>query len=313
MEQQEKRMEGEPPMGESMVAAADEVRKPGKDDFWVYLDPSVPVRQGDLLQTPGGPGLAAQERCLVITADCDIKQQKYGQFLVCLRIVTLESWFKHYWAESCLQETQGKRLVELCKQVGAQARKHYGGEAFNLTGESLVAWLNRVGPGGIAEELSVSPEDRERWIRPLDNMHRALDVLERLADASPLKRLTHFRATALTMDLEKVQGVVRSEMDQKANRLPEDVFLLPWMPEPETGPALVLLREVVGVQEEAIRYRRSEALHEGCRLRVARLTETLKYSLSQAYGHLFSKIGIPEEIETYRKLAAGNAQHISLE
>jgi hypothetical protein len=283
------------------------------DGIWKYPHADEPVRQGDLLQFMGSPGKPTVDRCLVITADCDIKQQNYGQYLVCLRVVTLEAWFSYHWAEERLREFQGKSLGELCDKVNAQAKKHLGDKSIKIPSEALVSWLRRVGPGGIAEELGVEEGDRERWLRPLENMQRAITALETMADASPMRQMTTFRAAVTEKSLEQVHEAVRKDIDQKAKGLSQDVYLLPWMPEPDKNPSLVLLHETVAIREEDIRFMRSEALQGDCRLRVARLTETLKYSLSQAYGHMFSRIGLPEEIDNLQKLAAGDAQKIKLE
>ena len=51
------------------------------DSEWSIPDPSIDVRQGDLLVSRSIQTGKIEELCLVITADCDISKGKFGRQL----------------------------------------------------------------------------------------------------------------------------------------------------------------------------------------------------------------------------------------
>ena len=56
-----------------------------------------------------------------------------------------------------------------------------------------------------------------------------------------------------------------------------------------------MLREIVGVSNDAVCFRATDATTTDSFLRVCRLQPTYKYAVSQAFGILYSRIGLPDE------------------
>ena len=65
----------------------------------------------------------------------------------------------------------------------------------------------------------------------------------------------------------------------------------------EETPCVVMLRDVVGISYEMVFYRAADADTADKFLRIGRLEPTFKYAVSQAFGALYSKIGLPAEYE----------------
>jgi ubiquitin len=104
-----------------------------------------------------------------------------------------------------------------------------------------------------------------------------------------------FKATLERADSK----VCRLKTLQQAQQepLPEDVFLLPALPLAADTPCVVMLREIVGVSNDAVCFRATDATTTDSFLRVCRLQPTYKYAVSQAFGILYSRIGLPDEYE----------------
>jgi len=261
---------------------------------WFVPDPAIPIRQGDLLISRDPHIGRVEEICMVITADCDISKGKFGRQLACLRVISFHDYLRTAWAERKLRKLEKDEAEKLRGQIAKWHSKSIGTES-GLTAEAALAWLRRDDPEKICTDLAVPEPDGKKVRHALSLFRAALSALDENATIGKLHQYAAFRAASLGRDVQ----TIRQEILQQAQKesLPEDVFLLPSLPQLETGPAVVLLREVVSVRHDTICYRSSDASTNEMFLRVGRLESTFKYAVSQAFGALYSKIGLPEEYE----------------
>ena len=83
------------------------MQKTNEDLEWNIPDATVPLSQGDLLLSRDPATRDIYSISVVITADCDITHRKYGTQLASLRIISLQEYLRHYWAQRKL-----RRLIE---------------------------------------------------------------------------------------------------------------------------------------------------------------------------------------------------------
>lgn len=260
---------------------------------WFLPEPDVPIRQGDVLISRDPRTGILDEVCLVITADCDISKGKFGRQLACLRVLTVKDYVAHIWAKRKLD----KLIKEETKKLRAQLAKWHSlatGQESTLTEEAAKIWISRAEPSAICDALNV-PDDgsRKKLLSILANYREAFQGLTH--QGSPLTTLVSLKATLERTDSK----VYRQKTLQQAQQepLPEDVFLLPELPLAADTPCVVMLREIVGVSSDSVCFRATDATSPENFLRVCRLQPTYKYAVSQAFGILYSRIGLPDEYE----------------
>lgn len=261
---------------------------------WSVPDPSVPVRQGDLLICRDPHKGIIEEICLVITADCDISKGKFGKQLLCLRVISFEDYLRTTWADRKLQRSVYTETEKVRVQIAKWHTLKIGAES-NLTADAITAWVSRVDANSICSDLGVPDPDSKKVEASLTSFRTALNALRVNERKDKMTQLIAFRSA--------IQGKERKVVHQEylrqaqSEQLPEDIFLIPSLPQSEVGPVVILLREIVSVRQDSICTRASDASTSDMFLRIGRLETTFKYAVSQAFGSLYARIGLPGDYE----------------
>jgi hypothetical protein len=203
------------------------------------------------------------------------------------------------WASKKLDKIVRDERVNAYKKIC----KHHSdllGSQSTLTEEVVMAWLVREEPEGICQALKIPESQQKKFMAAVSIYSQAFRGLAGDGGSS-LSRYVKFYSVIKS----KKQGdVLREAISQaQGETLPDDVFFLPCIPGMEERGAVVLLREIMGIPYASIRYRLSEVDSHEYYLRSARLKPEIKYALSQAFGSLYSKIGLSAEYEARRKSA----------
>ncbi len=259
---------------------------------WFLPDPSVDVRQGDLLLSRDPRTGRVEEICVVITADCDISKGKFGRQLACLRILTHSDYLRHVWAARKLDKAVKDERKKLRSQLAKWHTAKIGHES-TLTEETALAWVRRSSPEDICQTLNVVDKEKKKLVAALTSYKRAFCELEKIVD--PMAIYSSFRAAVSGTKL--VDAKCQALQQAKQEALPDDAFLLPSLPLAKETPCVVMLREVVGIPYDSVCYRTADTDTADKFLRIGRLEPTFKYAVSQAFGSMYSKIGLPAEYE----------------
>lgn len=275
---------------------------------WYIPDPSQPIRQGDILiRRDVGTG-KIQDALLVITADCDIKNNKFGRQLACLQIISRDDYVKTVWAERKLQ----KFFLEESKRLQAQLAKWHAlalGVPSSLSVEAAVEWVRREEPIAICNSLALPETDSKKLQKVLGRFRAALTALQ--TEECPLVRYVKFRVELNNEDVNLCHQNILKQA--KSEPLPDDIFLLTGLPQVDQFPCFVMLREIVGVTPSTVSFRTIDAPTSESFLRIGRLLPTFKYAVSQAFGALYSRIGLPVEYEQRRDLVIESITSIAWE
>lgn len=277
---------------------------------WFIPDPSVDVRQGDLLVSRSMQTGRIEEFCLVVTADCDISKGKFGRQLACLRVLPIDRYFRTIWATKKLEKLRKTELAKLRGQVAKWHTQSLGAES-SITMEAAADWVKREEPMAICEALQVPVADRKKFASTLAAFQNANTEFEKNAASDKLIQFAAYRSAVLGRDVDTSRQEVLKEAQRESETLPEDVFLLTCLPQISDDGAVVLLREIIGVPYEAVCYRVTDVVSESSLLRVGRLHPTYKYAVSQAFGASYSKIGLPSTYENRCKDVTANLANIS--
>lgn len=266
---------------------------------WLTPDSEMPVRQGDILITRDHKSGKIESTFLVITADCDIHNQKYGSQIAALRIISHNDYLKHIWGEKKLNKATKDETTKLQGQIVKWHSKLINKES-TLTETAALDWLIRVGSEGIVKALKVPSDKSAKVSKSLESTYKAFKLLEN-PKLSDLEKFVQFKAHSENKPAEEVlQSTVGSAQKEA---LPDDTFFLPELPENIGQGAIIMLREIIGLDPNSIFLRAPEATSPMHYLRIARLKPEIKYAVSQAFGSLYSRIGMSTEYETRRKNA----------
>lgn len=266
------------------------------DTEWFVPDSSVEVRQGDLLVSRSLQTGKVDELCLVITADCDISKGKFGRQLACLRVLPIDRYVRTIWAAKKLEKMQVNERIKLRGQVAKWHTQSLGTES-SITADAAADWVKREEPEAICDGLQIPEKERKKFTASVKAFRSAIIALEAHASRDKLTQFVAYRGAVLGRDVAQSWQEVLLDAQKESDALPEDAFLLTSLPQVSEDGAVVLLREIVGIPYEAVCYRVTDAVAETSMLRVGRLHPTFKYAVSQAFGALYSKIGLPPTYE----------------
>ncbi len=277
---------------------------------WQIPDPSMPVRQGDLLICRDPHTGLVEEICIVITADCDISKGKFGRQLACLRVISFVDYLRTIWADRKLCRAVDTETEKIRIQLAKWHSRRIGVDS-NLSASAATAWVQRAEPEAICAELEIPEPDIKKVKATLTAFKAGLALLQGDKSTDKFKCLVEFRSGTQGKNLQNC----RQELIKQAQTdlLPDDVFLLPNLPQIDCGSAVVLLREIVSVPHETVCYRTVDASTNEMFLRIGRLEPTFKYAVSHAFGSLYSRIGLPVEYERQCKEAIEQINEITLE
>lgn len=264
---------------------------------WTIPETEIPVRQGDLLICRNVRTGDISDICLVITADCDIRNGKFGREIACLRVTPLHGYLRNVWAKKKLARFQSNQ-IKLVREQMAKWHSLQIGTPSGLTDEATLSWVQRATADEICADLNVPIDQKKNISKAIQLLKSGLSASETPNLQDCMSRLALFKACTSEKPIDICQQDILK--DAQKEELPDDFFLFTSLPQIETGPAVVHLRELFGVDAKAIRYRATDADSDECFLRVGRLEPTFKYAVSQAFGSLYSKIGLPNEYEVRR-------------
>jgi hypothetical protein len=268
---------------------------------WISHEADEPVRQGDLMLARDPKTGRVESLCTVITADCDIAQGKFGRQLAGLRVVSLKDYLRTDWAERKLRSNFDKETERIRDQLNKWNTQRDPG-AGPLSSDVVITWVRRREPDEICQDLNI-PEPAVAKVRTaLARFRSVAQAFDPGESADGLTRLVRLRVAASA----KPAGDSRKDILEEAqgSPLPGDVFLLTTLPQlPEVGPAVVLLRELIGIPLGSVCYRSYDAVSKDHFLRIGRLNPVVKYAMSQAFGVLYTRIGLPKAYEDEREAA----------
>lgn len=273
---------------------------PGQTAYWSVVDEALPYAQGDIVR--GLPAETSQEPIfgLIITADCDIVQLKASDRLTYVEVVSTREYLERVWIPDQLQKFVRKQARTTAEGLSALMRRSE--LPFSLSEDQLLDWL---------------------LVRPIDAIDNAVNRTGKPLDKRLMQNLNALRC-ALGCDnyagpldrwraLREILGEAKERQTADlAGALAggggfPDFFMLPELPGASGVGYIALLRfirtvdakEIFASEVDARVHGRPDALH-----RVGRLTDGIRFAITQKLAFLFSRIGLPSHFEDASKSAA---------
>lgn len=269
--------------------------------FFTHIEDTEEVRQGDIIRKLNPKTGEAEKLGIVITADCDIAQGKAGERYNWLEIVPMAAYIEGPWAQEQLRKLSEKRSKAICEYLSGQIRKLQPGLAA-LTHESLVQWLHST----TAEEILASTTGQAPAAdgKPLRDLQGFALTVCADANQSAFNRLK----TAWTLfgiEEKRQQENVRNALTDGGGF--QDYFVLPELPRQAGIGFVVMLRSVWTIMASDLYLTGQDARIHDCPHafhRLGRLSDGIRFSITQKLAFLFSRIGMPETFESACETAA---------
>ena len=264
------------------------------------------LRQGDIFIYRDWPSRSDWDQIgILLTADCDIAQKKFGRFLTYLPLVSLTQYVKGTIIPNNLQK-QMLALMEEISKLYFKGRRAVDPDAKPPSINVMERWVSEGEISDLNEYVKLSNAECAR-LRDLKSI--ASEGLVRhegnfLSNQSLLKRsYGALKNKSEEQQKEFLRNIVKNSLINTS----QDVYFVSSVPGIPSGLGdglgyYVLLREVRPISMDNISNCVSDMIEaNNSAIRVARLEPVFKHGLTQKFAYLFSRIGFPEEFERDQK------------
>ena len=264
------------------------------EEYLIEVADDDEVRQGDLIFHPETSAWG-----FILTADCDIAQGKAGRNYSFVEVVPATQYLEEAWAPEQIRKLQEKQCRVAAEQIGAVMKR--SGLSLEMTPEVLLDWLKEQPPAMIEAAVNETgkPFDKS-LVAKLSALHVTVDTS--LAKPS-LDRLCEAKRH-LGEDSTRIRQSVKDAF--QGERGFPDYFLLPELPGVIGYGYVVMLRAIRSVPVEDLFPSELDARIEGRHdafHRVGRMSDGIRFAITQKLTFLFSRIGLPTSYEDACKTA----------
>jgi hypothetical protein len=254
--------------------------------------------QGDVLRWERPTETPWREHALVVTASCDLRQNKNRGLISYVPVVAFSSYVRFFWAP----EFMDRRLAHQ-KDVGfAAVRKAVEAArgSCGLSHEAALGWVLRAEVDEVVADIIPDvalAKERRKLSSAVATLKAALVAERELRECQSADAFMSLLSDRLGLISGKAgtdgPGGIRSALEGHCTSLPGDVFFISTVPGGGGG-HFAMLRHVSQIEEGDIEM--DPVARPGARLparRVGRLGSPYVYALTQQLGKIFSDIGLP--------------------
>jgi hypothetical protein len=275
----------------------------GQTEYWSVVDEAEPYAQGDVIRAFSAELPAEPIFGLIITADCDIVQSKASDRLTYVEVVSTRAYLERVWIPDQMQRFLKKQTKATADGLNALLRRSE--LPFTLSEDQLVDWL-RVKPVE-AIDIAVNRTGKPMDKKLLQNLNALRCALGSVEFKGPLEQWRSLRK--IIGDTEEKQKADLTVALAGGGGFP-DFFMLPELPGASGVGYIALLRFIRTVDSSEIYSSEVDARVQGhphSLHRVGRLTDGIRFAITQKLAFLFSRIGLPSHFEEASKSAAALA------
>lgn len=266
---------------------------------WEVPTREVPIRQGDLLVKHDGVAPRHNEACIVITADCDIARDKHQGAIAALRIISFADFVRHRWARTAYDSVLDRDFPELTNTFNQQRTQGESPEP-EISQEALATWLERETPDQICQSIAdIKCRDKAKIAAKKVSVLLGLD--DQLTTNEPFDRVLEYMSIKDGIAHTDARIKLLKKARESLSTLPADIFFLNQFPIEKSSSHLILLRELIPIDPEIATASPNSARSKKGYLRLGRLKPAYKYALSQQFGLMFSRVGLPENYEVSKR------------
>jgi hypothetical protein len=248
----------------------------------------IPICQGDVLEW-----LESRDDsyAIVVTADCDIANDKYGDYLSYVPAIPLRSYIADMYLKDQLLKEASKLTTQMYEFVRGLQTIGRPDVSRPLSSDAIEGWLASTTVPDVLKILNIGDTSAEQKLTNMLLMRQRLqdppvtdtEIIELLSEARGAKRRN-----------------IHRQIHDHLIRLPGDKLYMSTVDGGSNCSGfIVLLRRLREIAAEDIAIRPTQTPAARAK-RVARLTSPYRYRLTQQLADIFASIGLPREYETAR-------------
>lgn len=243
-------------------------------------------------------GTIEHHKGIILTADCDIYNNKFGENITYLPTIALKEYIETIWAP----QKYNQSIELLCEKILADVNpklQAMDAAAASISFHNISDSSGRL-QSNVIEKIATKIFDPDHPV---------------LGDLSTLKKMQG-SATSLrgyyrylqSIHGRKVHVLLRKELIAAASHRRLEYFYLNYLPDEKEIGWIVLLRDIHVLPAKRLFRREIDGTHDVSvgdlwAFRRGRLTDDLRFALAQAFAALFSRIGLPPAFEEDRAVA----------
>ncbi|MFV9424613.1 MULTISPECIES: hypothetical protein [Microbacterium] len=250
----------------------------------------APLRQGDVIEAVAADSSAWTRYLLVLTADCDLANQKNAGRITCIPLLPAED----YLLALLLPEHRDKAVHRLAEDFNDDLKRR-GKRGISI--ERLIEWVGESGFDEILEALEIDQSNGGDLLSRYDGIRFALEPVKTLDDAVA-NIVAAQQRFAQPKSAEKLSAAMRDVLSNRFRQPPGDsLFLGKISPGYEAG-YFAYLRHIEQVWEQDISL--SAARSPSAYRRIGALSDRFTHAVVQRFAMVFMPIGLPVEYERIR-------------
>ncbi|EFC1957314.1 TPA: hypothetical protein ACYRTT_003317 [Escherichia coli] len=254
------------------------------------------ILQGDVFRVNNrtdSPFKFDERFAMLITADCDLANPSRNvNYLTFLPIVSSTCYLEKVWIPTYFEKIRTEVAKSLHKLIN-DLEVHKKNGCNELKESDIREWLRKNNYNEILADLSIIERTQhiENAIK-LDEASRCEETIDSFIKIKKIKG-------------SKFKNII-SELREAVNKPKEEFFVLPMIDSLFDECGILKLRMIrpvhrKNVYTQEIDARLSNHSDFTSLVRIGRLSDYLRYSISQSFASLFSRIGMPENYESDRE------------
>lgn len=255
------------------------------------------VQQGDLFRAITSLDDLSNESdesqfYLILSADCDIAQNKLDSCFTILPIITAERWIETVWADQRCDQVLDKALNKLSERLWAHDKQRDPAVS-RLSRAEVKRYVVESTP----EEIEAAFAADAAFAKYVSKQAGALKALIQSQAANQ-----HLRGwLAWSETQEGSRKVAVSQLRDALSTMRTGYFFLPELPGRGGLGHVVMLRDVRAAPLENVFRRAIDIRHTSAKppyfLRAGRLSDTVRFAIAQQVAMLFSRVGLSTQFE----------------
>ncbi|MBB1478506.1 hypothetical protein H5186_03380 [Pseudoalteromonas sp. SG41-2] len=252
------------------------------------------ILQGDVFKVGSSCGDIfgpLEDFAVVITADCDIVNKKMGDYFTILPMISTESYLKEIWLKKIISDEKKSYIHKIVEHMN-KAPNFKALECNDMSVCELEDWMSSETIELILAQLNIEISTGKNGIKDtIDKYNETLKV-------NCIRTFVLYR---------KYLGKPNSKIDKEIkeaiqkNMRAEFQFIPDLGLSSETG-MILKLRDIRAIHKnrvfiDGMELKTAQIDPNTCIERVGRFSDYLRYSITQNFASLFSRIGMPKTFE----------------
>lgn len=264
-------------------------------DFFKKIDDADEIRQGDVIRKTDARTGSVIALGVVITADCDIAQEKAGGRYNWVEILPMRTYIEGPWATEQLRRLAKKRSKQVLDHLAGHIRRNLPGIS-PITHGSLIEWLRTKSPEEVIKSVSGAiPGPGDKQLRDLKIFNLATATNGAQGAFARLRSAWDLAGTSQEDQRNQIGNALKDGGGF------QDYFVLPELPNMDGVGFVAVLRSMGTIMSHELFLTERDARIAGQSSefhRLGRLSDGVRFSITQKLAFLFSRIGMPTTYES---------------